>query len=242
MTFTRVIICWMTMACLLTAAEPEVDYAAKMAEAYQANAWRDVTAVRFIYNLQHDDQRIARSWTWEPQTNRLTLRGSDQTTEPITFDRDDLTDDSPEQLRRIEAWFVHDSLRLLLPYHLATTQDLTITNGGYKLAPLGRIVARELMVSFPEDHAHLPQRTFKLYVDEAWRINQWTIVPANDDDAALTTIWTTDEQAGPIQFCSRYRNNDAKFHLWYSDVAVKTADENHWQIARVLDHRCRTCP
>jgi len=236
-------LCPLAMLAVAAAADDAVDHRAKLAAAYHADRWADVDAVRFIYNLEQGERRIARSWVWEPKTNRITFRDSLRDPTPVTFDRDELTADSPERLRQLDALFDADSLRLLLPMLIATTDGLTIDNGGYKLAPLGRIVARELIVTFPDDHPFHPGRQFKLYVDEAHRINQWSVVPAeNDDGAVRSAIWVSDEQAGPVVFCSRYRNNGAKFHLWYADVAVKTAEADRWRIARTLDHRCRTCP
>jgi len=238
----RLLPCIGLLAFVVVADEP-VDHRAELAAAYHADRWAEVEAIRFIHNLEQGDRRIARSWVWQPKTNGITFRDSLHDPRPVTFDRDELTADSPERLLQLNALFAADSLRLLMPMLIATTDGLTIDNGGYKLAPLGRIVARELIVTFPADHPFHPGRQFKLYVDEAYRINQWSMVPAEGDDGeAHSAIWVSDEQAGPIVFCSRYRNNEAKYHLWYADVAVKTAGADQWQVAQILDHRCRTCP
>ena len=219
-------------------AEQGIDYREKLVKSHGFDKINHVEAIRFTYNYQWNETRVARSWVWEPNTNRVTLTGSLDGDKNVTFDLDEITEQSPDALRELAERFRGDTEAAFLPLWIARTEGVKIENGGYKLAPLGKIVARELIVTMPGEQGNV----YRLYVDENGRINQWHVTYGEEGNPPVTAIWTTDEQVGPLLLCTRFRNPKTRQHLWLADVAVKTKDVAHWQIAKTVDHRCRTCP
>jgi hypothetical protein len=219
-------------------AEQEIDYRRQLVKSYGMDQIDQVEAIRFTYNYQRGEMRMGRSWVWEPNSNRVTLTGSLDGDAKVAFDLDEIDDSSPQALRDLAERFRWDTQATFLPLWIARTEGAKIENGGYKLAPLGKIVARELIVTMPGKKGNV----YRLYVDENWRINQWHAEYGEEGNLPFKAIWATDEQAGPLLLCTRFRNPKTKEHLWYADVAVKTKGVAHWQIAKTVDHRCRTCP
>ncbi len=220
-------------------ASSQDDTTAKLAESYGIDHWQQIEAIRFTYNDIRGDHAVSRQWEWRPQSNtvKLTFTDDTDTTTTIEYDRDDITDHTSEQLRQAERWFINDSFRLLLPLYIIHHEGTRVEAGKVKLAPLGRIVAREITVTFPERND-----VCKLYVDDAWRVHQWTFDPGKDEDNRFTSIWLQDVQLGPLTLNSTYLDPKTRFKLEYTDLALKLIGEDGWHTAKQIKHSCRSCP
>lgn len=206
------------------ATQPADDKAAivgKLVEAYGLDRWRDVKTIAFTFNVKKGERRIARSWKWELVENRVTLTEGDSST---TYDRDDdiarRSVPKKEHLA-IDAKFINDSFWMLLPLHLSWSDEVQIKDGGMKPLPIGEGKAREIVVTYPKvGKGYTPGDLYKLYVNDAWRITQWTFHRGGAKSPSLKAAWVEPKQVGPLHLNTRFTWRDGKFELWFSDVAV----------------------
>ncbi len=216
-----------------------------LVESHGIDRWDKVETLRFTFHVQRPKSELKRVWTWSPKTNvvKLMYDPKPDETKVVEYDRDELDGDTPREIRKIDRWFINDSFWLLLPLHLQWSQDVKLTDGPMRLAPMGRVIAREITVTYPEQGGgYTPGDVYKLYVDDQWRIHQWAFHRAGADKPSLTCIWVQDIQAGPLTLCSYYGNPDTKFKLYMTNVSVKLTGEDGWHDAKKVKHPCRNCP
>lgn len=230
-----------------TADEPytQTQIVEKMVGSFGLDQWHKIEAIRFTFNVQKEDQRKFRTWEWSPRTNIVTYSGpvGEQKLATIRYDRDTLNDKSSPQVREVDAMFINDSYWLLMPLHLSWSKDVKLEYTGYQNTPLKKSIAQQVIVSYPAAAGgYTPGDMYRLYLDDTWRIVQWTYHKAGAIEPTLATIWAQDEQVGPLRLTTDFINNDAKFHLWFTGVAVKTAESDDWIASQRIDHKCRTCP
>ncbi len=243
-----------TLALVTTAASATADDApqptgraeilSNLVTSFGIDQFDKVDAIRFTFNVQMRDRRVARSWLWRPKTNEV-LRVStlDPNDDRVEYDRDELNDQTPESIREVDAKFINDTFWLLLPWHLQQADDVSIESTGLHVAPLGKTIARRIIVRYPADGGgYTPGDMYKLYVDDAWRIVQWTFHRAGAEDPSLACIWTTDKQVGPLLLTTEFRNREADFYLWFTGLAVQLVGSDDWHEAKQVDHGCRNCP
>ena len=170
-----------------------------LAHSYGFDQWDRVEAVRWTF-------AGFRSWEWSPKTNAVKLiRTNPQGKQSvIEYDRDDLNDDTPKNIRRADKNFINDSFWFLLPLHLQWSEDVVIEDGSTKLAPLGRVIAREIVITYPsQGGGYTPGDVYKLYVDDAWRIHQWTFHKAGRAEPNLKRIWCPGDATRPDRLLRR---------------------------------------
>ncbi len=216
----------------------------KLVASFGIDRWDRVEAIRFTFNVKKGDTRVYRTWHWSPKTNVVKFSGplGDEKLAEIEYDRDELGEGTAERIREIDAKFINDSFWLLLPLHLSWSKDVTLEYTGYAHTPLRKRITREVIVRYPDDAGgYTPGDMYKLYLDEAWRIEQWSYHKAGAVEPTLATIWKTDQKVGPLVLTTDFVGRDESFGLWFTKLAVKTTDGDGWIEAEAIDHPCRTC-
>jgi hypothetical protein len=238
------------LAAVAQADVDEEDYTAAqvvahLVESFGVDHWPEIEEIRFTFNVKKDETRAYRSWRWEPKTDRVRYTGplGDEERVEVEYQRSALSEDSPEARHAVDAKFINDTFWLLLPLHLSWSADAQVEYTGYHLTPIGRNIARQVVVTYPQDGGgYTPGDVYRLYCDQAWRITQWSYHKAGAEEPTLATVWVQDEQVGPLALTTEFVNDDEKFRLWFADVAVRTTDSgDEWLEARRIKHACRTC-
>ncbi len=238
---TAIAIILVLLACgQATRAETRDDIVDPLMHAFGLEKLDEIEAIRFTYNLKDPNRREARSWLWHPQTNRVLLRSTlDPNDQPIAYDRDDVDDRSPERVQQVDAQFARDTIWLMFPRYLATHDKLTVKATGYRLAPLARTIARQVLVQSPNSK---PGEFAYVYIDDNDRIIEWDWYDVATGQSTLRCIWARDERVGPLVLTTDFRNNEADLRVWFTGLAVRRIGSGDWIDSVKIDHRCRTCP
>jgi hypothetical protein len=131
------------IAMLLLAAASQAQkapIAEQIAKTYGLDSWGQIDAIRYTFNIPA--RKVARTWTWEPKTGKVTYEGKDNAGNPVkvSYMRSQL-DSQPENVKKeIDPGFINDQYWLILPFHLVWDTGATVEDKGMHkgLGPAGR--------------------------------------------------------------------------------------------------------
>ena len=203
------------------------DIRQKVAQAYGIQSFNQVELIRYTFNVQKDDKSASRIWIWQPKTDQVTFKAGPDA-EPIIYNRNELTSASPDKLQKIDSWFINDNYWLLFPIRTAWDKQAKVEDIGPRNLPMGSGNARCLVVTYPSAGGYTPGDAYDLFLDEKYRITQWVYRRGNAKDPTRITTWEDHRQVGPLVLSLNHHGDDKNFRVWFTDVAIKTVDEDSW--------------
>jgi hypothetical protein len=203
---------------------------AQLADAYGLQSWGKIEAIRYTFNAQLPGIELARSWVWEPKTERISYDGKDKSGKPVkvVYLRSQLAS-QPDDVKAIDASFQNDQYWLVLPFHV-TWDGAVVTDEGQQKLPLGDGSARKITVKY-SDSGYSPGDTWDLYVGADSRVQEMVYHRGGTAKPALVTVkWTDHKKAGPLLVALDHRGTaDGKpVRVTFSNVAVKLAGSDSW--------------
>lgn len=203
---------------------------AQLADAYGLQSWGKIEAIRYTFNAQLPGIELARSWVWEPKTDRISYDGKDKSGKPVkvTYLRSQLAT-QPDDVKAIDASFQNDQYWLVLPFHV-TWDGAVVTDEGQQKLPRGDGSARKISVKY-SDSGYSPGDTWDLYVGADSRVQEMVYHRGGTAKPALVIVkWTDHKKAGPLLVALDHRGTaDGKpVSVTFSNVAVKLAGSDSW--------------
>lgn len=214
-------------------AQDKPDVRHQIADAYGLGSWSQVDAIRYSFNVDAAAKKMTRTWTWEPKADRVTYEGPDSTGKLVktTYTRGSM---SPDMTKEVDPNFINDQYWLLFPFHLVWDKDATVEDKGMTTAPLGKGKARKVTITYPKTGGYTPGDSYDLFVGPDNRVVVWNYHPGGAPQPLLTMTWTDYKMAGPVLVAQEHRGvlKGQPFHLFFTDVAVKTAGASDFVAAK----------
>ena len=212
----------------VTPAEPAAEEAMTLrrgigltiAQAYGLDSWGQVEQIDFTFNAGSGDKATSRRWTWRPKDRQVTLHVEGG--EPITYQQDDAN--KSDAAVAVDRHFVNDSYWFLFPFQLVWSNP-TVTEHGVAPLPIGDGEATKVTVQYPDQGGYTPGDAYDLYLDEDHHIVQWVFRRGGGEKGSPAT-WEDRASLGPIIVTLEHWGPDRKFHLWFSDVSIRVADDD----------------
>jgi len=215
---------------------PDVE---KLAKTYGLDSWDKIEAVRYTFDLAIPDLKlvVARTWTWEPKTGKVSYEGKDKDGKPVTATYVRYQPNEPANVKdEIEPAFVNDNYWFIFPFHANWDTTATVTVKENQKLPIGTGTAKLVSVKYPaEVGGYTPGDTWDLYVGKDGRVVQFIYhrggpkAPHN-----VTTTWAGYKMAGPLLVSTEHRGTaDGKaFRLTFKNVAYKLTGSDAWMDAK----------
>lgn len=207
--------------------------AQQIARTYGLDSFDQVEAIRYTWNAQFPGVNIARTWTWEPKTGRVSYEGKDKDGKPVkaSYIRSQLNTQPANVKDEIEPGFVNDNYWLMFPFHAYWDKSATVTDQGTKPLPIGSGTAELVTVKYPAEGGYTPGDTWDLYVGKDNRVAQMVYHRGGPKKPSLVTVtWEAYKKAGPL-LVSTDHNGTADgntVHIFMTDVAVKMTGSDNW--------------
>ena len=110
--------------------EKETTILEKVAMAHGYENWKDVSSIKFTFNVDRDSSHFERTWMWKPNSNDVTMMTSQDT---INYNRKAVD----TTMVSTDGGFVNDKYWLLAPYQLVFgTRIISLMNFQKKLRHL----------------------------------------------------------------------------------------------------------
>jgi hypothetical protein len=210
----------------------------QIAKAYGLDSWDKVEAIRYTWHAEFPGVKVARTWTWEPKTGKVSYDGpEDKTGKPIkvSYLRSEIGSQSDVIKQVIDPGFQNDNYWTLFPFHAFWDTSATVTDEGMQKLPLGKGTARKVVVKYPSDGGYTPGDTWTLFVGADNRIKEFHY---HRGGAVKPTIviatWADYKKAGPLLLSLDHRGTaDGKpLRIFTTEAAVKVAGSDAWMEAK----------
>lgn len=213
------------MLCLLVhggnARSQEQTIAEKIANAYGVKGFGEIEEIKFTFNVHKSETEAHRSWIWRPKENIVTFSagGSEK---PVTYNHKEITADSPDSLKEIDARFINDQYWLLFPFHLVWDTGMKVELAGENIKfPIGAGSGRMVSVIYPPTGGYTPGDRYDLYLDDNDMIAQWIYRRGGSETPTVTAMWEDNRRMGPITVSLNHPDAEGKFRVWFTDVEIK---------------------
>ena len=207
------------------------DMRQRVAEAYGIKSFGQIEQIRYTFNVQKGSKRVSRYWVWQPKTDQVMFKSAPNA-EPIVYNRKDIPVAKQDNLKKIDGWFINDNYWLLFPIRAAWDTQATVEDIGPTRLPIGSGEARCVVVSYPSEGGYTPGDAYDLFLDNNDRIIQWVYRRGGSKEPTRITTWEDHRQVGPLLLALNHYGSDKNFHVWFTDVAVKTVSANTWIFPR----------
>jgi hypothetical protein len=207
----------------------------QIAKTYGVDAWGQVEAIRFTFNV--DPPKLSRSWVWEPKADRITYDGPDKDGKPvkITYAHSQLASQSAFVKEMVDPAFINDQYALMLPLHFAW-DTVTVQDAGMQKGHLVKGSARKIVVKYPSDvGGYTPGDTWELFLGNDGRIREIVLRHGGTVKPKLAYVtWAANKQAGPLLFSLDKRGtaDGNPIHIFFTNVAVKQMGSDTWMDAK----------
>ena len=205
----------------------EADIRQKVAEAYGIQSFGQIEQMRYTFNVQAGDKYVSRSWVWQPKMDEVTFTAGSNA-QPTTYSRKKISTSAPDDLKKIDGWFINDNYWLLFPIRVAWDKQAKVDDLGLKNLPIGEGNSRCLVVSYPPEGGYTPGDVYELYLDDSFRITQWIYRKGGSAVPTNVATWDDYRQVGPLVLALNHQWANKNVRIWFSKVAVKTAGSAGW--------------
>jgi hypothetical protein len=210
----------------------------KIAKAYGIDSWGQVEAIRYTWHAEFPGVKVARSWTWEPKTGKVSYEGPDKSgkTVKVSYVRSELASQPDDVKNGVDPGFQNDNYWALFPFHAYWDTSAKVEDAGMKKLPQGKGLAREVAVKYPSEvGGYTPGDTWTLYVGADNRVEEFNYHRGGSmKPTVVIATWADYRKAGPILFSMDHRGTaDGKpLRIFLTDVAVKVTGSDAWMEAK----------
>jgi len=235
-TTIRCLLCGVLVLAATSWAQARPPIAEQLAKTYGLDAFGQVEAIRYTFNLQIPGVNISRSWVWQPKTDHVSYEGKDKDGKPVqvTYQRSQLSSQPDTVKNDIDPAFINDQYWLLFPLHVSWDGNATVTDEGMHKLPLGEGAAERVVVKYPSEGGYAPGDTWELYVGADHRVEAFIYHGGGPDlqkrPSVLIATWAGYKQAGPLLISTDHRGtaDGNPMRVFFSDVSVKLVGSDTW--------------
>jgi hypothetical protein len=235
-TTIRCLLCGVLVLAATSWAQARPPIAEQLAKTYGLDAFGQVEAIRYTFNLQIPGVNISRSWVWQPKTDHVSYEGKDKDGKPVqvTYQRSQLSSQPDTVKNDIDPAFINDQYWLLFPLHVSWDGNATVTDEGMHKLPLGEGSAERVVVRYPSEGGYAPGDTWELYVGADHRVEAFIYHGGGPGlqkrPSVLIATWAGYKQAGPLLISTDHRGtaDGNPMRVFFSDVSVKLVGSDTW--------------
>lgn len=195
--------------------ETKLDPTTQIARAHGFENWKNVTEIRFTFNVDRDTSHFERSWIWNVKEQKVT-RITPQDT--LSYFRNQVSD----SLKPVDSGFINDKFWLLFPYQLLWDTHAQIEVQDSVTAPISGKILKKLTVIYPQHGGYTPGDAYDAYFGDDYMLQEWVYRKANQAEASLATTWESYSDYSGLKLATTHRRGDGNFTLYFTGIEVKT--------------------
>ncbi|WP_419212347.1 hypothetical protein ACNR9Q_16640 [Maribacter sp. X9] len=193
----------------------ELSILEKVANAHGYQNWKDVSSIKFTFNVDRDSSHFERTWLWKTGSNDVTMMTRQDT---ITYNRK--TVDST--MVSTDGGFVNDKFWLLAPYQLVWDQH----NFKYDLtekveAPIAKTPMHKLTIVYSNEGGYTPGDAYDFYFGDDYIVKEWAYRKENQAEPNMVTTWEDYKDMKGLKIGTMHKRPDANFSLYFTGIEVE---------------------
>ena len=210
----------------------------QIAKAYGIDSWGQIEAIRYTWHAEFPGVKVARTWTWEPKTGKVSYEGPDASGKPIkiSYMRSELASQSDVVKNVVDPGFQNDNYWALFSFHAYWDTSATVEDAGMQRLPLGKGSAREVAVKYPSEvGGYTPGDTWTLFVGTDNRVKEFHYHRGGSKKPTdVIATWADYKKAGPLLISTDHRGTaDGKpLRVFITNLAVKVTGSDAWMNAQ----------
>ena len=207
--------------------------AEQIAKTYGLDAFGQIEAIRYTWNIESPGGKVSHRWEWSPKTDTVSYEGKDKEGKPVkvSYPRSQLGSQSDAVKNQIDPAFINDQYWLLFPFHVIWDSSATVTDEGTQKLPLGSGSAERVMVKYPSEGGASPGDTWELYVGADKRIEEFIFHRGGAIKPIMViATWADYKKAGPLLISTDHRGtaDGQPLRIFFSDVSAKVTGSENW--------------
>jgi hypothetical protein len=211
--------------------------AEQIAKTYGLDSFEQIEAIRYTFDAQFLGVNVSRSWVWQPKTGQVSYEGKDKDGKPlkVSYFQSQLNGGPANVRDEIDPAFYNDQYNLLFPLHVYWDSSADVKDMGMQKLPLGKGLAKRVVVKYPSKGGYTPGDTWELYVGSDNRVEEFIYHRGGPTPPSVAiATWTSYKKAGPLLISTERRGTaDGKpLRVVFSDVSVKLVGSDTWVNAR----------
>ncbi len=224
----------MLLLAITSSAQQRPAIAEQIAKTYGLDSFGQIEAIRYTFNIDIPGIKLARTWTWEPKTGKVSYEGKDKDGKPVTatYLRSQLSSQPDNVKNSIDPGFNNDNYWLIFPFHVVWDTSADVQDKGTQKLPIGKGSAKRVVVKYPAElGGYTPGDTWELYVGSNGRVEEFVYHRGGPvKPSVVIATWTGYKKAGPLLVSTEHRGTaDGKpAHIFFTNVAVKLAGSDKW--------------
>ncbi|WP_445382787.1 hypothetical protein [Robiginitalea sp. IMCC43444] len=186
----------------------------KLAEAHGYEKWKDISEIRFTFNVDRGDQHSERSWIWNVKDNRVSLMMNGDTLSYLRSEVD-------STLMGADARFINDKYWLLAPYQWVWDQNsFEYTMESKQPAPISGDSLEKLTVVYTGPGGYTPGDAYDFYLDKDSMVREWVFRKGNQKEPSMITTWEGYDDYNGLKISSMHTNAEGSFKLYFTGIQV----------------------
>ena len=207
--------------------------AEQIAKTYGLDSFDKIEAIRYTFNAELPGVNVSRSWVWQPKTGQISYEGKDKDGKPVkvTYIQSQLNGEPANVKDEIDPDFLNDQYNLFFPLHVYWDSSADVQDMGMQKLPLGKGLAKRVVVKYPSEGGYTPGDTWELYIGPDNRVEEFAYHRGGPKKPSVViATWTGYNKAGPLLISTDRRGtaDDKPLRIFFTDVSVKPVGSNNW--------------
>lgn len=188
----------------------------KIANASGFENWKNVTELKFTFNVERDTAHSERTWIWKPRNNDIT-----SITDKGTLEYNWASMDSTAY--KTNGGFINDKYWMLAPYQLMWDRDsFKYEHKTTATAPISKKKMQKLTIVYGNKGGYTPGDAYDFYFGDDYMVREWVFRRGNQAEPSVVTTWEDYEDVGGLKIAKTHKNAEGNFNLHFTNVKVKT--------------------
>ncbi|MFX0557348.1 hypothetical protein ACOCEA_11160 [Maribacter sp. CXY002] len=195
--------------------EKEKTILEKIATANGYENWKEVSSLKFTFNVDRDSSHFERTWLWKPKSNDVVFMTHEDT---VSYNRK--TVDST--LAKTDANFVNDKYWFLAPYQLIwDNKSFTYEHDSISNAPMTDAKMQKLTIVYNNEGGYTPGDAYDFYFEDDYIIKEWVFRKSNQEEPNIITSWEDYKTLNGLHLSTMHKMKEGNFMLYFSGLEVK---------------------
>lgn len=191
----------------------------KVANAHGFENWKDVTTLKFTFNVDRGSDHFERSWVWNTDTNDITMTTAEDS---LTYNRNDLQK-GDSTVQKADAHFINDKFWLLAPYQLVwNANNIEHEHTAEATAPISDETMQKLTIVYSSEGGYTPGDAYDFYFGDDLIVREWVYRKGNQKEASVTSTWEGYEDFKGLKIATMHKNADGNSKLHFTGIEVLT--------------------